>query len=314
MKIPVYKTRTEAVEDNIKNIQKLYEYFKENIFDNLDIPFARYLLLVAYRLGGGLFYSELKKWSRITRIPKSELLLINLSYELAQIGSAKPFGCTSVALRDKHGEFAHIRNMDWDAKEMGRTTVLVDNDNYVSVTNPGMLGAVSGMVHGRFSITLNWAPPCYRVQWGLGPLFILQYILENIRTYDEAVFCAENTSLSAPAIFMIVSPEESCIVERTPNDARVRRAVNKRILVATNHYVTQDFKSLNVKQDKEVNAFSRERYAIARKRAAKLKRTGRLFKILDNPVTKHEYTIQQMFFKPMSDEYSVIAYDNNHLF
>lgn len=306
--IPTYDTPTLAVIGQADMMSEICEAFQETV-SKLNIPYVdivQRLLYGTYRFGGGLFIERLRKWSKYTGIPARHILAVNLAYEIAQAGGCSPFGCTSVIMRTDDG-IMHVRNMDWDLEKMGKSTVIIDAYNYLSVSNSGMLGAISGMVAGEFSITLNWATPSEIPGWDLGPLFLLQYILENAETYEEAVKLAEETRLSSSCFYSIAGAVNACVVERTRMFYKTR-CLDVAPLVVTNHYVTSDMKEYNAYQDQEALDFSRTRYREATQ-AAKRFKSGDPLRILSGSNVRNEDTIQQMVFWPETGEYDAVAYD-----
>jgi hypothetical protein len=126
-------------------------------------------LAQGYKLSGGHFLDDIAVWAEATGRSESDVIGGNISYELAQAGAYLAdrfwglFGCTAVVLKVPGFGMVHVRNLDWSLEEMGRTTIIVRlkkrGREVVTVTNPGLVGVLSGMVPGKFSITLNWAPP-----------------------------------------------------------------------------------------------------------------------------------------------------------
>ncbi len=307
--IPTYETPTLAVIDNAKTVAAFCSAWALPHFRVAQDVAERFLSLW-YRWGGGMYVDRLDKWADLAGVSPRRLLSANLMYEFAQIGAGRPFGCTSAIIDTPDEGIVHIRNMDWELKNMGKSTVVIDEYKYLSICCPGMLGALSGMVVGAFSITMNWAPPNGGAAWELGPLFLLQYILENARTYEEAVELAEDTPLSTPALFSIAGTVSACVVERSQEYSQIREMRPGQPLVTTNHYLTSGMREYNQGHDADVNACSRERYRDAKKEAKK-KRIQDYHDVLSTETTLHQGTIQQMVFYPEQGNYSVIAFNNN---
>ncbi len=310
--IPTYATPTGAVLDNIETVGRFCDDFGDTLHDTgmLALGFCECLLSLFYRVSGGLYRDRLVRWANLADVTPRRLLLTNVMYELAQAGATSPFGCTSVVMDTPKDGIVHIRNMDWELLNMGRSTVVIDGYDYTAVSNPGLLGALSGMVADEFSITLNWAPPSEVPCWKFGPLFLLQYILENATTYAEAVELARDTPLSTPALFTIAGAADACVVERTQKYYKIRNLTKGKPLVTTNHYVTSAMKEYNDYQENDINTCSRARYRDAMKQARAMKGDD-FHEVLSTEETLHEGTIQQMVFYPSTGNYSVIAFDNN---
>lgn len=316
IELPIYSSPTSAVVQNAKTVKEFCDDFQTTIHEVS--PSAGYLiegaLSLAYKFGKGCYRERIHQWAKIVGVPPRKLLAINLMYEFAQCGALNPLGCTSVILHTTRDGLVHVRNMDWELKNMGRTSIIIDTDKYMSVSNPGMVGALSGMVAGEFSITLNWAPPCTFPRFTCGPLFLVQEILENACTYSEAVKMAEKTPLSVPALFHIAGAVDACVVERLPNYYSTRKMRGRQPLVLTNHFVTDSMRKYNRWQDREVNGCSKRRYkdALQMARATWTATTKKSYHhILSTDETLHDGTVQQMVFYPREGHYSVIAFDNN---
>jgi hypothetical protein len=247
----------------------------------------------------GIERDELRKWARQIGVPEETLLLSNLSYELSHLASVKILGCTSVVTQGG-GSISHIRNMDWDGPLIAETTAVVDNGVYVEITNPGLYGAVSGMRHGAYSVTLNWGPP-QGFEMGWSPLGLLRFVLENCETFSEAAAELESTTLNTSAIFTLVGTERACVIERTSGLYSTRGLV-KGVLAATNHFVSPALRSYNDNLDPDLLEDSKRRYKEALARGAK---HAGLLGALEGPNTWNENTKQRMLFNPSRDAWEL---------
>lgn len=95
-------------------------------------------------------WRELESMSKITGVSYGDLLMANLSYELAQAGSL--VGCTSFYKNGVHG-----RNLDWDYTWLKRYTIVVDYGKFKAVSWPGYIGALTACRKG-LSVAVNQAP------------------------------------------------------------------------------------------------------------------------------------------------------------
>ena len=81
---------------------------------------------------------------------------------MAQFTDAK-LTCSSLVMATESLGLIHGRNLDWDMKGVGETSVVYHFVGgaleYMAVSFPGMVGVLSGMGPGRFSITINRATP-----------------------------------------------------------------------------------------------------------------------------------------------------------
>ncbi|MCP4445339.1 MAG: hypothetical protein GY811_08350 [Myxococcales bacterium] len=103
------------------------------------------------------YVSEMRAMAELIGRPEAEVLLSNLYYDAIK----HLFGCTTFAVDTPDGPL-HARNLDWGTVNamLSRHTLRVEysragKPHFVVVGWPGYAGALSGMAHGRFSVTLN---------------------------------------------------------------------------------------------------------------------------------------------------------------
>jgi len=278
--------------------------------------FIKWVLARGYVLSGGYYTGEIRQWAEALGVSESDIIAANVSYELAQAGqflSTKfpSIGCTSVVLDNPSLGLVHVRNLDWDLDGMGTTTVVrllerADGEA-VAVTNPGFVGALSGMVPGDFSVSMNWVPPTSRPRFAFGPAFLLRWVLENAKDFDDAVAYLSGTPLSSSVLFTVCGTDNACVIERSCKESDIRWYDGEPLAV-TNHYMSEMFEEHN--SEDEFVEYSAERHAEAVRAARKFK--GRklegLFKILSGPECLNDITVQQMVFAPAEADYSVRSY------
>jgi hypothetical protein len=166
--------------------------------------------------------------------------------------STFPVGCTSAAYRDGDAMY-HVRCLDWEepGREIARATRIYDFRRagrtwFRAVGVLGMVGLLSGVRPGAFSVSINWAPS-RSLPWFLrDPTIRLREVLDDpaVRTYEQAVQALAASSLAGPVFFTVVgaAPGEAVVVEcAKPRPWRVRshlRRMDPRggVLVQTNHY------------------------------------------------------------------------------
>ncbi len=306
-------------EDAVELMDNALDNFEDGL-GNIWTPaaiFIKNLLATGFKLSGGYFQDDIQALADDLGMSASDIIVANISYELSQAGEllAPPSGCTAVVLKVPRVGLVHVRNLDWPLKGMGRTTIIIRfkkrGREIVAVTNPGLVGVLSGMVPKRFSVTLNWAPPNQRPRFKLGPIFLIRWVLENARNYKEAVDYLCNTELAAQCFFMVVGNEdEACVIERTIDDYALRE-YDSSPLVLTNHYVTDKFEHLN--HDEIESSVSRYRSALRAARRYSKQNLKDTLKILGTRTTLHEQTVQQMAFAPKSGKFIARAFDNDDL-
>ena len=153
---------------------------------------------VAKRIVSG---GDADAWANGAEIDRNELILANLSYELAQsfnmpvVGHVKKwlgFGCTAAAYNLPKGQgVAHVRNLDWPLPECGPSTALIDFQSesgpFTAVGWLAFIGILSAVAPGRFSATINMAPQAGMVTAHWPPSFALRHIFERCEDFDDAV-------------------------------------------------------------------------------------------------------------------------------
>lgn len=151
-------------------------------------------------------------------------------------------GCSTAVLWLEDQGLTHVRTLDWSFSTMGpasRVFTLRRGDHRAHlITFPGFIGAVSGMVPGAYSATINWAPPTHLADFEITPSFLLHETLATCPTFDEAMARLLNTDLATNVFFTLCGIErgEACVIERGQSrlDTRVRW-MRGDLLVQTNH-------------------------------------------------------------------------------
>ncbi|MEI6654188.1 MAG: hypothetical protein WCP45_05415 [Verrucomicrobiota bacterium] len=203
-----------------------------------------------YRLFGGLYRKEIHAWAEATGHSVGTVTLLNCAYELSHL-PPKLFGCTAgVTWVDGLG-LLHARTLDWPLKEMARATRLFRfhraGREFVVVGVPGMVGVLSGMLPGAYSVTINWAPPVGIPSFHFGPCFHLRRVLETCDTYEAAVEKLRRTHLATSVFFTVCGTArgQACVIERTARSAVVRPLVEPAIAQANHHSLTGRFAKNN---------------------------------------------------------------------
>jgi hypothetical protein len=230
-----------------------------------------------YRFSGGRYQGELKTWAKAVDVTPAALTFLNCQYELshalersgalvegapAWLRGLVGLGCTAGALRLGTKRVVHVRNMDWPLK-VGKATRIfrfVDDDReFVTVGILGMVGALSGMVPGEYSATINYAPPTFMPGFDFGPLFLLRHVFETCDTYEDACAALSHTKLSANVLFMVCSADgKACSIERTRN-AFMKVPMRGGTLTVANHYRSGKFAKENKGWDPGMIEKSKER-------------------------------------------------------
>jgi hypothetical protein len=318
-KPPEYSSLKEVIKNHSEDARELLENALEQVHEVTGalLPIVKRGISIGYKQSGGRFMDDINAWASALGVSVADVITANVSYELFQAGQylAELFpgliGCTSVVTEVPGLGLAHIRNLDWELKGMGRTTVTTHFGDVVAITNPGFVGIYSGMsISKKFSITLNWAPPSERPRFDWGPAFLIREVLVNAVDFDEAVEYLSGTPLSTPALFMICGTNNACVIERTCQESAIRWYNGKNPLVVTNHYMTQEFKHLN---DVEIFEDSKYRYkeALRTARRFKDKTLKNTLKILSGESCLNDLTVQQMVFAPTKAKYVARAFSDH---
>src|SRR6185312_184917 len=168
----------------------------------------------------------------------SGIWLLNGSYQ---------WSCTALA-RDDGGAPWLARTLDWPFSGLGRHVEVVRMrgraGEFLNVSWPGYVGALTALAPGRFGACINQAPMRRRTQhrWlrigdfvvnsfvtmrhsrAIPPDQLLRRVFEVCRDYGDARQMLEATPISRPVIYTLVGCREGerCVIERTENGARTR--------------------------------------------------------------------------------------------
>ncbi|MCH7692363.1 MAG: hypothetical protein IIC54_12955 [Proteobacteria bacterium] len=176
--------------------------------------------------------------------------LLNLSYE---------WTCTTGVGPDPSGNGARmLRTLDWPLDGLGANLVVARHEGdmgpFYNVTWPGLVGVVTAMAPGRFSVALNqtpmrrYSPWCWldwsiaRGRWwrsrAIPPIHLLRRVCDTCRTYADAKAALVETALCLPAFFTLsgITPDQGCVIERLEDRAAVREAPTS----VANHWMAFD--------------------------------------------------------------------------
>lgn len=144
-------------------------------------------------------------------------------------------GCTCGAVKLGPERVVHVRNMDWPVKDMGKATRVfrfVDGEReFVTVGVPAMVGALSGMVPGAYSASIDYAPPTFNPGFDFGPLFLLRRVFETCDTFEKACYALSHTKVSANVLrgaLLLRKTNAPCVILENffgdnPNDLKIAR-------------------------------------------------------------------------------------------
>lgn len=206
---------------------------------------------LAYMGSGGRYVGELDAWADGLGISRSDLLILNCTYELSHLDPSLPvLGCTAGVRWVPGLGLVHVRSMDWPIRQIGSATRIFrfrdGRREFVSVGILGHVGVLSGMLPGKYSVTINWAPPVRLPRFSWGPAFLLREVLETCDTYEDAVATLAGSTLATSTFYVVAGTRrgQACVIERAPNASAIREMKGD-VLVAGNHHLTRKFRRNN---------------------------------------------------------------------
>lgn len=311
-KTKVYRTDgglVNAVSYERSSVVKLTEKLLK---DASSLTYRAAALLAPGRVGG--YEDEIRSVAEDVGVSGTLLLGMNLIYDLSHLQEASPFGCSSAVVHTEKFGMVHMRCLDWGISGLGRLTCVFEDDRYMMVGFPGFSGALSGMVHGKFSLSLNWAPPstcALHAISSMSPPFLLRYVLDNANSYEDAHRLLANTPVSCPVFFTLCGSKkgEACVIERTEEHQCTTKIGTKGHLIQTNHFRTRGFTYLNEGNEEDDiygTEHSKLRESKLTKALSKLRNIPDMEQcreVLVVPEVENEDTCQQMVLSPRESTY-----------
>ena len=305
----------EVIEKELTVARRVVRAIKKNIYDNTPwyIPdwFTDIALIPGfgklYKTYGGLYLDEMDSWAEALGCGVSEFLTYQCAYELSHLG------CTAGIVQTRSHGMLHLRTLDWPLKSIGPATRLFHFSNgshrFTTVGIVGMIGALSGMVPGKYSATINYAPADGRPSVSkMGVLFHLRNTFEECSEYEDAVRYLSRTPVSTNVFFTVCGARngEACVIERAQDSYSIRK-FTKPSLVQANHYVKR-FRDLNMIQEDlyedSVNRFD-EFTDDSLPDIGEKKELSDYLRVFKGDCVTNEYTQQKMIFCPRSGKICV---------
>jgi hypothetical protein len=247
------------------------------------------------------YSDDIDVWTEYCFEDKGLTAMANLSYELNSL-------CTSVAFWRPGLGMVHARNLDWNLPGMKKATILIDYmkasaGDFTAVSVPGLIGVLSGVAKGRFSATINQAPPLSgKNLLGCSAPLLLRFVFEQCKTFNEAVHTLRENECFAPVFFQVTGCKkgESAVVAHHPKEGTKVYEYDDFPLAVTNH--DDDFSSPElISSDDDIkDDDSCERLGLILKYADKCraKTLGQVAKVLDDYPIMSDITQQSMVFQP----------------
>jgi hypothetical protein len=281
------------------------------------------------------FHADMKAFADGWGISIRDIVTANLSYELAHFrgnillavlamgqkvvnwmgGLKRFFGCTAVCRWFPRRGWIHGRNMDWFVTSLGPYSIIVEfkgeAGRFTALSWPGFVGVLQGVAKGRFSATINYAPPD-----GLGvawpPLVLLREVFNRCGTFDNSVALIqdEDIEVAAASFFMLcgVRRDEAVVIEKGRNYC-VKRRPARDWLVQTNHHQVKENLSRNNIFGPDDDTFERRSYAARALPQIKLSDIRDMYKVLDKEPVWTDITVQQMVMAPKTGKYDFLGVD-----
>jgi hypothetical protein len=235
-------------------------------FPSITKSLFTFISLVTRAISGGSmgdleYRQDMEVWAKKKAVGDlDQVLIANFSYELYQtycgLQRLKPLQllkrlkhtlgfCTSVAFHHRKLGMVHCRNVDWPVGLIRTSTAVLEYPSPVgpfkAVSVPGMVGVLSGVAQGRFSITVNSKKDSNHFVpnvKGWGALLLTRWILENCATWEEALTELLSAPAFVPFFVMLVGCVlgEAVVVEvNTSGKNRVYHAGASPLALANHH-------------------------------------------------------------------------------
>ncbi|MGE0387626.1 MAG: hypothetical protein AB7Q97_23110 [Gammaproteobacteria bacterium] len=159
-------------------------------------------------------------------------------------------GCSTAAIWDEaRGHMLCMRSLDWPA-----AAAIAKATRYFEFQDPhgrtlfraasltGMVGVLTGVRPGGFSVVLNFAKAPLSARRRSDPTFLIRKLLSDpqVRNWHDAVLAVLQWEVGAPCFITMcgIGRDEACVVEFPPygRAPRIRRIGASGVLVQTNHY------------------------------------------------------------------------------
>jgi hypothetical protein len=311
MTVPAEERWQDVIVSSRRNALKLARWVLTTL-DRMPLSqLVRGAISASHRRSSSLFDDDLSAWAAGLGMPHRDLLAVNAAHEIAQFTEVK-LSCTSVVLKTGKLGMIHGRNLDWEMQGLGESTVVYHFVGcpleFMAVSLPGLVGVLSGMGPGRFSVTVSRATPSGRPTMDWDPHFLTRHVLQTAIDYDHAVTALSEAALRTPAIFTVASAsdERACVIERTRKGHAIREFTGAP-LVAANHFLSPELVQFNTTP--ALIDLSQAQLRAARKVAEKVQinELGDLFEVLNADGMVTDFTCQQVALSPTEGFYCAVG-------
>ncbi|RED24977.1 acyl-CoA:6-aminopenicillanic acid acyl transferase [Flavobacterium cutihirudinis] len=180
-------------------------------------------------------------------------------------------GCSSFAAWGEKSEDGNLilgRNFDFyvnDAFAENKIIAFIkpeQGNNFMMVTWPGMIGAVSGMNQQGLTVTINAAKSEIPLTAKTPISILTREILQHASTIDEAVAIAKKRSVFVSESIMVGSANDNkaVLIEVSPKKIDVYEVPNSNQLICSNHFQSEAFKNEKRNQAQIADSHSQYRF------------------------------------------------------
>lgn len=252
---------------------------------------------------GSKYHKELEFLSKNLNISVKDILVCHLIYELSQSTSY----CTSVAIPTNKFGMVHARNLDWPLKGLDKYTIpmkfINGKKSFISISFPGYIGALSGMVPGQYSASINQAPTSIPNPFGWSASFALRRLFETCYTYNQAIEFISNIKSIYPFFVHVVGKTHSKVIAVKPYGGNYIYSTK----AITNHY-PDDENYYDVRWEENGELYctdSIKRLDIVTRKTENYnpKQLKNVFKILES--VSNDDTMQSIIFCPKTGDYQI---------
>lgn len=211
----------------------------------ISIP-VRIISWLAYNLHyarHGYFIDESNLFARHGGISNSLMAFLQRQYTWSHMA------CTTASVFDPAAnEMVMLRSLDWPGAEtLARATRLHEFQDsagktvFLSAGLTGMVGILTGVRPGAYSLALNFAHARRSIRPAADPTMMIRRLLEDasVTSFAAAKLAISRWDLGAPCFISLcgIAKGEGCVFEFLPGGAhQVREMGDKGYVVQANHY------------------------------------------------------------------------------
>jgi predicted choloylglycine hydrolase len=192
-------------------------------------------------------------------------------------------GCSSFATWNEKSEDGNLilgRNFDFyvnDAFAENKIIAFIEPEqghNFMMVSWPGMIGAVSGMNQQGLTVTINAAKSEIPLSAKTPISILTREILQHAATIEEAISIAKKRKVFVSESIMVGSAQDNkaVLIEVSPKKIDVYDVPNSNQLICSNHFQSDAFKNDERNKTQIANSHSEYRFEKMQELLAKNKK------------------------------------------